>query len=71
MKKLIIGLALAGAGMYLYKLKQQGKLDDVCDDMHMMKRRLRKKIKNAVAVGKNEMEYLRESAGEAIDKIKK
>lgn len=63
MKKFLIGAA-AGIGLALVicKLAESGKLDGLCDDFNKVSGQAKKKIKDGIDVGKNQLEYLKERA---------
>lgn len=61
MKKILIGTAIGlAAGVVIYKLYQQGKLDGVCNDMNKFTGKTKKNFKNLVDVSKNQAEYVKE-----------
>ena len=63
MKKLLIGAAAGiGLALVIYKLAESGKLDCVCDDLNKLSGQAKKKIKDGIDVGKNQLEYLKERA---------
>ena len=61
MKKVLVGAAVGlAAGVVIYKLYQQGKLDGVCDNMNKFALKTKKNFKNAVDVGRNQAEYIKD-----------
>ena len=61
MKKILIGTAVGlAAGVVLYKLYQQGKLDGLCDDVNKFAGKTKKNFKNLVDVSKNQAEYVKD-----------
>jgi ElaB/YqjD/DUF883 family membrane-anchored ribosome-binding protein len=61
MKKVLIGAAVGLAvGAVVYKLYREGKLDGFCDDMGRLADKTKRNLKNAVDVGKNQAEYIKD-----------
>lgn len=72
MKKVVLGAALGIGVIYLAKrLYDTGYMEQLSDNMRLMGMRAKKKAKNALDVGQNEMEYIRERAEFAARKHKK
>ncbi len=76
MKKVILGTVLGAAvgitlGCLAKAAYERGYFDSVSDSMHDFAFKTKKKIKNAVDTGKNEMEYLKEKAEYEIGKQKR
>jgi len=64
MNKFILGAAFgAVVGYCAYKMRERGCFADVQDDMRDMVSKAKKKTKDAIQFGKNEVEY----AGEKIE----
>lgn len=63
MKKTILGLAVGAGIIYLYKqLHNKGYLAPYENQLHKFSAKSRRDLRNAVAAGKNEAEYLKERA---------
>ncbi len=76
MKKIVLGTALgATVGIALACLAkaayERGYFDSVSDSMHNFAFKTKKKFKNAVDTGKNEIEYLQDKAEYEIGKHKR
>ncbi len=76
MKKVFLGVTLcAAAGItlaYLTKVAyEKGYFDSISDDLHEFAFKTKKKIKNAVDTGKNEIEYRKSQAEYEIGKRKR
>ncbi len=76
MKKMILGTTLGAAvGItlgYLARMAyEKGYFDQVSDNMHEFAFNAKKKFKNAVDVGQNEMEYLKDRAEYEMKKNKR
>lgn len=71
MKNVLIGVALGLAGAYVvYRLQKKGAFENVCDNLNVFASKTKRNIKNAVDVGKNQAEYIRERVEYEIDKEK-
>ncbi|MDU1891882.1 MAG: hypothetical protein E6767_14440 [Dysgonomonas sp.] len=64
MNKLIVGIGaavgVAAAACITYRLKKQGKLDGICDDLHSFTNKTKLNIKNAIDKSRNHAEYIRD-----------
>ncbi|MDR2955678.1 MAG: hypothetical protein LBV43_11405 [Prevotella sp.] len=62
MKKILLGsaLGLVAAGAVIYKLKKDGKLDDIFHDLHVYSSKKKRDIKNVIDAGKNQVEYVKD-----------
>lgn len=61
MKKVLIGTALGLAGAYaVYRLHKNGAFDGVYDNLNVLKSKTKRNIKNAVDVGINQAEYIKD-----------
>lgn len=71
MKNVLIGVALGLAGAYVvYRLQKNGTFEDVCDNLNIFASKTKRNIKNAVDVGKNQAEYIRDRIEYEVDKVK-
>lgn len=71
MNKIIIGAAIGvGIGYLARKLQEEGFLDQLSDDIDVLASKTKKKVKNAWDENKNEAEYLKERAQDALQKEK-
>jgi len=71
-KKAVIGTAAGvAAGFAVYKMYKQGKFDGVSDSMHKFASKSKRDIKNAVAMGKNQVDYIKERAEHEMNKKRK
>lgn len=61
MKKLLIGAAvgLTAAGV-IYRLYKRGSLDCMCENLDAFTNKAKRNIKNAVDMGKNQAEYIKD-----------
>lgn len=79
MKKVLIGAGVGlGVAFLLYKLYQEGKLYGLCSDVDRLAMKAKRNLKNAVDVGKNQAEYIKdrieyeyESGKEKLSKAEK
>lgn len=63
MKKLLIGAAIgagAAAVYAAYKMKNNGQLDKIGNDLHRLANKARKNIKDTIDMGKNHAEYIKD-----------
>jgi len=61
MKKVLIGAAVGlAAACVIYRLQKKGAFDGVCDNLNVFANKAKRNIKNAVDVGKNQAEYIRD-----------
>lgn len=63
MKKTILGLAVGAGVIYLVKeLHKKGLLAPYENKLHKLSAKSRRDLRNAIAAGKNEAEYIKERA---------
>lgn len=61
MKRILIGAALGvAAACLVYRLQKKGAFDCVCDNLNVFADKTKRNIKNAVDVGANQAEYIRD-----------
>ena len=61
MKKLLIGATVGlTAGYIVYRLYQEGKLEGVCKSMNRYAIKTKRNMKNAIAVSRNQAEYIKD-----------
>lgn len=61
MKKVLIGAGVGlGVAYLLYKLYQEGKFEGLCSDADRLALKARRSLKNAVDLGKNQAEYIKD-----------
>ena len=61
MKRILIGAALGvAAACLVYRLQKKGAFDGVCENLNVFADKTKRNIKNAVDVGANQAEYIRD-----------
>ncbi|MFR9166379.1 MAG: YtxH domain-containing protein [Dysgonomonas sp.] len=71
MNRLLLGLIVgAGLGVLFCKMREEGKLEGMCDDLNRFGNKFKRNLKNAADVGRNEAEYLKDRAESKIEKGK-
>lgn len=72
MKKLLLGIAVAAAAVYIIKkLRDEDKLDELEDDVRRYTSKAKKKAKDMMDYGMNQAEYLGERAEQEFQKGKR
>lgn len=69
MKSLLIGMTIGVAiGYIVRKMEDEGKFDQLHDEVSGLADKTKKTFKNAVDTGKNQVEYAKDRVESAVDK---
>jgi len=69
MKKVVLGTLLGVGAAYVYHhMKENGQLDKLADEVNDFTSKTKKKIKDTIDAGVNEVEYVKDRAGYKVDK---
>lgn len=71
MKNVLLGLAVGVVvGYVLRRMEDQGQFEALEDDFHGCMDKAKKKVKDVVDTGKNQVEYVRDRVEHLVDKPK-
>ncbi len=66
---MLVGAAAIAAAGLIYKMHKAGKLDRIENELSNMVDRTKRDVKNSIANGANEMEYVKDRAGYHATKL--